>query len=61
MYILVLFLPLLSSIVAGLFGRKVGEKGAGIFTSCCILLTCFTSYFILYEVGFNGCPTYLHL
>ena len=61
MYILVLFLPLLSSVVAGLFGRKVGEKGAGIFTSCCILLTCITSYFILYEVGFNGCPTYLHL
>jgi NADH:ubiquinone oxidoreductase subunit 5 (subunit L)/multisubunit Na+/H+ antiporter MnhA subunit len=61
MYILVLFIPLISSITAGLFGRKVGEKGAGIFTSSCIVTTFFLSCFILYEVAFNASPTYLHL
>ena len=61
MYILVLFIPLISSITAGLFGRKIGEKGAGTFTSCCIVTTACISWWILYEVAFNASPTYLHL
>jgi len=56
-----LFIPLVSSITAGLFGRKIGEKGAGTFTSCCIVATACISWWILYEVAFNASPTYLHL
>jgi NADH:ubiquinone oxidoreductase subunit 5 (subunit L)/multisubunit Na+/H+ antiporter MnhA subunit len=61
MYILVLVFPLISSIISGLFGRKVGERGAGIFTSISIFLTFCVSSLILFEVAFNGASTYLHL
>jgi NADH-quinone oxidoreductase subunit L len=39
MYYLILFIPLLSAITAGLFGRKIGEKGAGIITTGSIIVT----------------------
>ena len=39
MYLLVLFIPLLSAAISGLFGRKIGEKGAGIFTSSSIVIS----------------------
>jgi NADH:ubiquinone oxidoreductase subunit 5 (subunit L)/multisubunit Na+/H+ antiporter MnhA subunit len=39
MYILVLLIPLLSAIISGLFGRKLGSNGAGIFSTCSILIT----------------------
>ncbi len=39
MYILILLLPLSSSIIAGLFARKLGEQGVGIFTTSMILVT----------------------
>jgi hypothetical protein len=39
MYILVLVIPLISATIAGLFGRKVGEIGAGIITTSLILIT----------------------
>jgi len=61
MYILILFLPLISAIGAGLFGRKLGTYGAGYWTIGCISLTCLLSYIALYEVGINGCPTYVYL
>ena len=51
MYILLIFLPLISSIISGIFGRYLGYKGAGLFTSFCILITCLISWRGLYEVG----------
>jgi len=39
MYLLVLFLPLISAISAGIIGKKIGEKGAGIITTTYILIT----------------------
>ncbi len=59
MYYLILTLPLISAISAGLFGRQIGEKGAGILTTSLILLTSFFSLIVLFEVGFSGAPTYL--
>lgn len=61
MYILILFLPLLSAFISGLFGRKVGVRGAGIFTSSCIILTILISCFIFYEATLNFSTTYLKL
>ena len=61
MYTLILFLPLLSALISGLFGRKIGIKGAGIFTSSCITLTIFISCFIFYETTLNFSTTYLKL
>jgi len=39
MYLAIITLPLLGSIVAGFFGRKVGVTGAQIITSLCVILT----------------------
>jgi NADH:ubiquinone oxidoreductase subunit 5 (subunit L)/multisubunit Na+/H+ antiporter MnhA subunit len=39
MYILVLTAPLLGALTSGLFGRKIGERGAGIFTSSCLIIS----------------------
>lgn len=61
MYILVLFLPLLSAIISGLFGRKIGTKGAGILTSTCIGISAFVSCCIFYETVLNSSPAYVQL
>ena len=61
MYIIILFLPLLSALISGLFGRKIGVRGAGIFTSSCIILTIFISCFIFYETTLNASITYFKL
>jgi NADH-quinone oxidoreductase subunit L len=61
MYSLILYFPLFSAVAAGLFGRKLGEKGAGIITTSCIMITCALSYFALYENGLCGTATYVHL
>ena len=61
MYILVLFLPLLSAIISGLFGRKVGTKGAGIITSSCIAISAIISCCMFYETTLNTSSTYIKL
>lgn len=61
MYILVLFMPLLSAIISGLFGRKIGTKGAGILTSTCISVCVIVSCCIFYETVLNSSPTYIKL
>jgi NADH-ubiquinone oxidoreductase chain 5 len=61
MYLLILLIPLMSASIAGLFGRKIGEKGAGIITSTLIVSTCLLSWIAFYEVGVCGATTYLHL
>lgn len=61
MYILVLFLPLLSAIISGLFGRKIGTKGAGILTSSCIVISALVSCCIFYETVLNNSAAYVKL
>ena len=61
MYILVLLIPLLSAIISGFFGRKIGTKGAGVLTSSCILFTTIISGGIFYEIVLNGSFTYINL
>lgn len=61
MYYLILALPLISAISAGLLGRIIGEKGAGYLTTSLIIFTSFLSLIVLYEVGFSGAPTYLDI
>jgi len=61
MYLLLIFLPLLSSITAGLFGRYIGPKGASLLTVSCLFITFFISVIVFYEVGFIGCCTYIKL
>lgn len=61
MYLLIVFLPLLSAIVSGVFGRNMGTKGVGILSSFCISTSAGIAYYVLYEVVFNGATTYLVL
>ena len=49
MYLTIIFLPLFGSIVAGLFGRYVGAKGATLVTTSCLFLALFLSFFAFYE------------
>ena len=61
MYLNLIFLPLISSIAAGLFGRYLGSKGSSIVTVCLLFITFFISAFSFYEVALNGCPVYIKL
>ena len=61
MYLLIVFLPLIGSISAGLFGRKIGPYGSSILTTTCLILTFFCSFFAFYEVALLGCPVYIKL
>jgi len=61
MYLLILAMPLFSSLISGFFGRKLGEKGCGVFSTGCILITFFLSVFAQYEIAFNNVPTSLYL
>jgi len=61
MYLTLIFLPLMGSIIAGLFGRKIGPQGACIITVSCLVLTCCLSFTAFYEVALAGSPVYIKL
>lgn len=61
MYILIVFLPLLSAIISGWFGRNLGAKGAGVFTSSCIVICWGISMLIFNETNLNTSILYLKL
>jgi NADH-ubiquinone oxidoreductase chain 5 len=61
MYLSLIFLPLLGSIVAGFFGRKVGVKGAQIITCLCVIITTILSIWCFIEVGLNNISTTISL
>jgi proton-translocating NADH-quinone oxidoreductase chain L len=47
--------------IAGLLGRRIGSKGAGIITTGSIVISALLAWIIFYEVAINGSPTYLFL
>jgi NADH-ubiquinone oxidoreductase chain 5 len=59
MYLLVIFLPLIGSCFAGLFGRHLGYWGSSFITTSCLSLSFFLSIFAFYEVAFLNCPVYI--
>jgi NADH-ubiquinone oxidoreductase chain 5 len=61
MYLNLVFLPLIGSIIAGLFGRKLGPKGSSIVTVMLLFLTFLISICVFYEVGVIGSPVYIKL
>jgi NADH-ubiquinone oxidoreductase chain 5 len=61
MYLIIIILPLLSSIVSGLLGRIVGTKGAHKITSICIIITTILSLLVFIEVGINNIPVHIDL
>jgi NADH-ubiquinone oxidoreductase chain 5 len=56
MYLTLITLPFISSIIPGLFGRKIGFTGTHIISCLCIVITTILAAFIFLEVGFNNTP-----
>ena len=61
MYILVLLLPLLSSIVVGFGGWFLGIYGACLFSTVSLFLSFITACFIFYEILYCGSEVYIEL
>jgi NADH-ubiquinone oxidoreductase chain 5 len=61
MYLAIIVLPLLSSIIAGFFGRKVGVQGAQIITCSSVIITTFMAILAFIEVGLNNVPVSIEL
>lgn len=56
MYLAIIVLPILGSIVSGLFGRKVGVSGAQLITCLSVTITTFMATIGFIEVGLNNIP-----
>jgi NADH-ubiquinone oxidoreductase chain 5 len=61
MYLALIVLPILGSIIAGFFGRKVGVTGAQLIACSCVILTTFLALIIFIEVGLNNIPVSINL
>ena len=59
MYLLLVFLSIIGSILAGFFGRYLGSKGSVFITTSCLLLSLLISIFIFFEVALSNCPVYI--
>jgi len=51
MYLLIVFLPLLGSSVAGFFGRFLGSEGTALITTTCVSFSSILSLIAFYEVA----------
>ena len=61
MYLLLVFLSIIGSCLAGLFGRHLGSWGSAILTTSCLFLSFLLSLFAFYEVALVGCFVYIKL
>jgi NADH-ubiquinone oxidoreductase chain 5 len=61
MYLAILTLPLLSAIVAGFLGRKVGTTGSHLITCGSLVLTALLAFVAFYEVGLSQSPVSIKL
>ena len=61
MYLLILILPLLSSVFSGLFGRKIGYEGVKIFSCILMLMTLILSINSFIEVVLFDSLIYIKL
>src|SRR6185312_10349518 len=56
--LLIPLLPLIASIIAGLFGKQIGRAGAHTVTIAGVAVSCALSLYVLKQVYFDGVPTY---
>jgi NADH:ubiquinone oxidoreductase subunit 5 (subunit L)/multisubunit Na+/H+ antiporter MnhA subunit len=50
MYLLILYMPLLSSILSIFFGKYLGKNGTSLLVIFCMFVTLILSFFIFFEV-----------
>ncbi len=53
-YLAIVLAPLFAAIVAGLFGHKIGRKGAHSITIGAVGLSCLLSFYVLYRMYWGG-------
>jgi NADH-ubiquinone oxidoreductase chain 5 len=61
MYLIIIFLPLLSSISSGFFGRKIGVTGSHVIACTSIITTTILATIAFFEVGLNNIPVSIKL
>jgi NADH-ubiquinone oxidoreductase chain 5 len=61
MYLSILFLPLLSFLVLGFFGYKLGNWGSVRLSIGCLGMSFFLSCFCFYEIGLNNSISHIKL
>ena len=61
MYLLIIILPLLSSIASGLLGRKIGVTGSHIISCVCLGISSTLIATAFYEVCLCNSPVYVNL
>lgn len=61
MYLICVFLPLIGSIAAGMFGRVLGPTGSSLVAVVCLCTTFLSSAFIFFEAALSGSPVYIKL
>src|SRR5690606_41768863 len=53
MYVLIVFLPLIAALLAGLFGRSLGDRPSQIITSGAVIVSAVLSWVALYQIAFQ--------
>ena len=61
MYAAIVFLPLIGSIIAGFFGRWIGDRGAQLVTCGALIISALLSVIVFYQVGLQGNPVRVEL
>ncbi|RYE17865.1 MAG: hypothetical protein EOP45_15045 [Sphingobacteriaceae bacterium] len=59
MYLSLIFYPLLGSLLAALFGRFLGFRGAALVTTTSVFLSFLMSCIAFYEVALSGSGCYI--
>nr|QXT44704.1 NADH dehydrogenase subunit 5 [Nitellopsis obtusa] len=59
MYLLIVVLPLLGSLVAGVFGRFLGSRGAALVTTTCVSISSGLCFIAFYEVALGASACYI--
>jgi NADH-quinone oxidoreductase subunit L len=57
-YLTIALAPLAAAVIAGLFGKTIGKAGAHGVTILGVGISCVLSFYVLYQILFNGQPPY---
>jgi NADH:ubiquinone oxidoreductase subunit 5 (subunit L)/multisubunit Na+/H+ antiporter MnhA subunit len=61
MYLLLIFLSVIGSCFAGLFGKHLGSRGSAIITTSCLFLSFLLSLFLFLEAALVNCFAFVKL
>src|SRR6202162_6220753 len=57
-YLTIALAPLAAAVIAGLFGKNIGKAGAHGITILGVGISCVLSFYVLYQILFNGLAPY---